>query len=64
MSRRRAMDVKKKLWVKPKLVVLGRSRPEENVLANCKTSATGDITGSNGDALPCGGVSCPTIASS
>ena len=27
----------KKIWKKPELVVLGRSRPEESVLAFCKT---------------------------
>jgi hypothetical protein len=26
----------KKLWVKPQLVVVGRGRPEESVLAVCK----------------------------
>jgi hypothetical protein len=32
------MDVKKRPWVKPQLIVLGRGRPEESVLANCKTN--------------------------
>jgi hypothetical protein len=27
----------KKIWEKPELVVLARSRPEENVLGFCKT---------------------------
>lgn len=30
----------KKTWQPPKLVVLARSKPEEAVLANCKTGGT------------------------
>ena len=32
----------KKTWGKPKLIVLYRGRPEENVLAFCKIESTGD----------------------
>jgi hypothetical protein len=35
----------KKTWEKPELVVLVRSRPEESVLAHCKT---GGIEGAEG----------------
>jgi hypothetical protein len=28
--------MKKKEWVKPQLIVIGKSRPEENVLLSCK----------------------------
>jgi hypothetical protein len=30
------MPARKKPWSKPQLIVLGRGKPEENVLANCK----------------------------
>jgi hypothetical protein len=31
------MNEQKKQWQKPVLIVIGRSRPEEQVLAGCKT---------------------------
>ena len=57
----------KTLWVDPKLIVLGRGRPEENVLEVCKFHAgdggpnapTGDpchIDGQGEAAQPCRGV--------
>ena len=30
------METHKKIWQKPQLVILGRGRPEERVLAFCK----------------------------
>jgi hypothetical protein len=42
------MDEQKKHWEKPVLVVIGRGKPEERVLASCKpTTATGLITPGN-----------------
>jgi hypothetical protein len=36
------MDEKQKQWQKPVLIVVGRGKPEENVMAVCKgTSNTG-----------------------
>jgi hypothetical protein len=32
------MENKRKKWIQPQLIVLGRGTPEENVLAGCKTS--------------------------
>ena len=32
------MEKEKKSWEKPQLIVLGRSKPEEGVLAACKLS--------------------------
>ncbi len=32
------MEDNKKKWIQPRLIVLGRGTPEENVLAGCKTS--------------------------
>lgn len=32
------MAEKKMSWKRPKLIVLGRGRPEEKVLANCKNN--------------------------
>ncbi len=32
-----SMSARKKQWSKPQLIVLGRGKPEENVLAGCKT---------------------------
>jgi len=32
------MEDKRKKWITPPLIVLGRGTPEENVLAGCKTS--------------------------
>lgn len=32
------MENKRKKWMQPRLIVLGRGTPEENVLAGCKTS--------------------------
>jgi hypothetical protein len=33
------MVSKQKKWIRPRLIVLGRGAPEENILAGCKTSA-------------------------
>jgi hypothetical protein len=30
------MENKKKTWIRPQLIVLGRGQPEENVLVACK----------------------------
>jgi hypothetical protein len=32
------MKDRKEKWIRPRLIVLGRGTPEENVLAGCKTS--------------------------
>ena len=32
------MEDKRKKWIQPQLIVLGRGTPEENVLVGCKTS--------------------------
>ncbi len=42
----------KKVWEKPKLIVLVRAEPEESVLASCKlTSGGGGGSGSTMDGL-------------
>ena len=43
-------DAKKKTWITPQLIVLGRGSPEENVLSGCKTSA---LTGSGATVASC-----------
>ena len=35
----------KKVWEKPQLIILYRARPEENVLAGCKTVSQSDGPG-------------------
>ena len=35
---------KKKVWEKPKLLVLIKSRPEESVLGSCKSNTVGGST--------------------
>ena len=40
----------KKIWEKPKLIILVRGRPEESVLAGCKTTGT---AGPNNQKLKC-----------
>lgn len=37
------MDTRKKVWIKPVLIVIGRGQPEETVLAACKTSQLNEI---------------------
>ncbi len=39
---------KEKVWIKPELTVLVRSKPEEPVLSYCKTDAWGGIAGPGG----------------
>jgi len=57
-----------KKWIKPKLVVLVRSRPGESVLSSCKQSDAGsgpsgaDSYCSN-TTLPCTGVCSATMGS-
>jgi len=43
-------DAKKKKWITPQLIVLGRGTPEENVLGGCKTSK---LTGSGATVASC-----------
>jgi len=43
----------KKAWEKPLLVVLVRSRPEENVLYGCKTGSPGPAIDSGGEVSTC-----------
>jgi hypothetical protein len=35
------MENKKKTWIRPQLIVLGRGQPEENVLVACKNETAG-----------------------
>jgi hypothetical protein len=45
------MDEQKKQWQKPILIVIGRGKPEENVLQGCKNPAKngpGDAAGEFG----------------
>ena len=56
----------KGVWVKPELIVLVRNRPEEAVLANCKTLGSlgpGGSGGGQGGTADCnfssGGQGCP-----
>jgi len=44
------MENKGKKWMQPRLIVLGRGTPEENVLAGCKTSK---LTGSSATKVSC-----------
>jgi hypothetical protein len=39
----------KKEWEKPQLIILGKGKPEECVLATCKTSATCTRRGNSGN---------------
>ena len=50
----------KKLWTKPKIVVLCRGNPEESVLTGCKTVAnpTGGQTGTYGACVKVTGSTC------
>lgn len=41
------MSEEKKTWQKPQLIVLGRGRPEEQVLAVCKNQNVGYAGGPN-----------------
>jgi len=46
-------------WQKPELIILARSRPEENVLTSCKTSARVDNPAKSGQTCassPCSAV--------
>jgi hypothetical protein len=64
------MEDKREKWIKPRLIVLGRGTPEENVLGGCKTSllsglgatikACKRISGSRGQ--NCGGTKCSVIS--
>jgi len=38
----------KKIWQKPKLIILSRGRPEESVLAGCKITTVGGPNNSKG----------------
>jgi hypothetical protein len=49
--------MKTKKWQKPLLIILERSKPEEAVLGNCKT------TGLAGPKIGCPGSSCEKTAS-
>lgn len=57
------MIAQKKTWMKPELSVLVRSRPEESVLAACKT---GGSLGPSDQSLKCrkNGNACNTSARS
>lgn len=58
-----------KKWAKPQLIVLGRGTPEENVLANCKTTSVSGA-GTNKNACKaaskgaCSAANCSTVGSS
>ena len=57
------MEDNRKKWIQPKLIVLGRGTPEENVLAGCKTA---DLAGGGATKTGCGkgpGSNCRTKCS-
>ena len=55
----------KKVWKKPKLIVLVRGKAEENVLSSCKTSTSG-MSGPNISRPRCAiiGAPCFTLGGS
>jgi hypothetical protein len=48
----------KKIWKKPNLVVLIRSRPEESVLDHCKIGTSGFGVGAHANVTGCHDGSC------
>lgn len=46
--------MKKRSWKTPKLTILLRTRPEEAVLANCKTGGNTNLSNPNIDSQGCG----------
>ena len=50
-----------KTWQKPQLIVLVRNRPEEAILAACKSNSTG--TDPESVNMGCWGVGAPPLAS-
>jgi hypothetical protein len=60
------MEIMKKVWEKPRLTVLVRSRPEEAVLNGCKIGGFGPLTQTldNADCYDIPGcIPCATISS-
>jgi hypothetical protein len=56
------MEDKRKPWIRPQLIVLGRGTPEENVLRGCKTSK---LTGRQATKTGCcksNGFNCTTTS--
>ena len=45
-----------RVWLKPKLVVLVRGKPEERVLDGCKDSVGAEASGTGGQTICQGGV--------
>jgi hypothetical protein len=63
------MEDKRKKWITPQLIVLGRGTPEENVLAGCKTSKLSGASATkvscrkfNGAKTKCNQANCSTIS--
>ena len=50
------MTESKKVWVKPELIVLVRSKPEEAVLVGCKTTGSALVVATNN--VGCAGPGC------
>jgi hypothetical protein len=44
------MEDKQQKWIQPRLIVLGRGTPEENVLSGCKTKK---LSGANATIVSC-----------
>jgi len=57
------MENKRKQWEKPQMIVLGRSKPEEGILAACK-STDGSPPGPASKCNPQNPPNCRTIADS
>jgi len=58
------MTDQKKAWEKPLLVVLGKGRPEENILLGCKTNILTGQMGGNAFCRNNGGHICSEITGS
>ncbi len=56
-------DTTKREWITPQLIVLGRGRPEESVLANCKTGEL-PAPGPSSNACTQSQIQCRTSAAS
>lgn len=52
------MEMKKKIWERPQLVIIAKGRPEENVLLHCKAIG---MTGTLGYAQETGQNACDEL---
>ena len=57
------MIKKHKKWLKPQLIILGRGKAEENVLAGCKSAITSGLGSRHYGCLGGPGNSCKTLCS-